>query len=429
MLSSGIIDLAIGLAFIFGVTAALASVITEMIARFLGLRGAYLLAGLRELLDSSGTPVVLTQAKQDFGTLKGIVAPPAGQDGTPATPPQSGAVAGTADEQDAKAQRAAAAKSSAEGMSATGALLGSPILGSQGMTGKIGDRNLAIGKPSGNARKDARVAKKVDKNKVLLPTGGGLLNTLRERRSLPAYISSRSFADAVVDMVIPDKSGQTNMAQIQDAIDQLPLDSPLGSLKASLESLAKTANGDVTQFRDSVEHWYDDHMDRVSGWYKRRTTWITFGVGVVLVLLLNVNAITIGRALYSDSAARTAVSTLAAKSAPCPTSTDPKNQDQQNCLERLERQVSDAAQAGLPLGWGIVPACAPPKAGCSPWERYGITPPGDGSPWQVILFLIGFLATIVALAPGAQFWFGLVVKLNSLRSTGPPPATSGTAAQ
>ena len=37
MLSSGIIDLAIGLAFIFGVTAALASVITEMIARFLGL--------------------------------------------------------------------------------------------------------------------------------------------------------------------------------------------------------------------------------------------------------------------------------------------------------------------------------------------------------------------------------------------------------
>ena len=42
MLSSGIIDLAIGLAFVFGVTAALASVITELISRFLGLRGAYL---------------------------------------------------------------------------------------------------------------------------------------------------------------------------------------------------------------------------------------------------------------------------------------------------------------------------------------------------------------------------------------------------
>ena len=54
MLSSGIIDLAIGLAFVFGVTAALASVATELISRFLGLRGAYLLGGLRELLRWSG---------------------------------------------------------------------------------------------------------------------------------------------------------------------------------------------------------------------------------------------------------------------------------------------------------------------------------------------------------------------------------------
>jgi len=37
--------------------------------------------------------------------------------------------------------------------------------------------------------------------------------------------------------------------------------------------------------------------------------------------------------------------------------------------------------------------------------------------------------TIAALTPGAQFWFGLVVKLNSLRSTGPPPATSGSSAK
>jgi len=429
MLSSGIIDLAIGLAFIFGATAALASVITEMIARFLGLRGAYLMLGLRELLDSRSTPVALGNAENDFKNAQALFR-------------------GAANAHDPS--------------SATSALLGSPILSSQGMTGTISDRQLMVvdaktkvmatgeGKPAasettappaGDSSQQAPPQETSEPQEALKPPKTfaavnsfnpfNWLRTWHRRRGLPSYISSRSFAEAVVDLVIPDKSGQTNMAQVQDAIDQLQLpdDSPLVPLKASLESLAKTANGDVTRFRDSIEHWYDDHMDRVSGWYKRRTTWITFGIGVVLVLLLNVNAITIGRALYSDSAARTAVSTLAAKSAPCPTSQDPKNQDQQNCLERLERQVSDAAQAGLPLGWGIVPACAPPKAGCSLWERYGITPPGDGSPWQVILFLIGFLATIVALTPGAQFWFGLVVKLNSLRSTGPPPATSGTAAQ
>ena len=54
--SSGIIDLAIGIAFVFGITAALGSVVTEMIARFLGLRGVYLLTGLRELLDDASEP-------------------------------------------------------------------------------------------------------------------------------------------------------------------------------------------------------------------------------------------------------------------------------------------------------------------------------------------------------------------------------------
>ena len=72
MWSSGIIDLAIGLAFVFGVTAALASMITELVSRFLGLRGAYLLAGLRELLDSGRVETDLTKAKNDYEAWKGI---------------------------------------------------------------------------------------------------------------------------------------------------------------------------------------------------------------------------------------------------------------------------------------------------------------------------------------------------------------------
>jgi len=161
-------------------------------------------------------------------------------------------------------------------------------------------------------------------------------------------------------------------------------------------------------------------MDRVSGWYKRRTAWITLGAGVILVLLFNINAVTIGRALYSDSATRSAVSTAATQGNPCPGSSP----DEQNCLANLEKRVSGAAQAGLPLGWGAVPACTAQNVKCGWLERYGITTPGDGSWWQVFLAVLGFLATIAALTPGAQFWFGLVTKLNSLRSSGPPPASS-----
>ena len=70
MLSSPVIDLAIGLTFVFAVTAALASLLTEFIARFLGLRGAYLLSGLRELVDGGETPTDLTDVLGDYQAIQ-----------------------------------------------------------------------------------------------------------------------------------------------------------------------------------------------------------------------------------------------------------------------------------------------------------------------------------------------------------------------
>ena len=62
--------------------------------------------------------------------------------------------------------------------------------------------------------------------------------------------------------------------------------------------------------------------------------------------------------------------------------------------------MSAAAQAGLPLGWGTVPACSKQGAHCGWLAQRGITNPQGGSPWQVILVLLGFLTTIAALTPG-----------------------------
>ena len=59
-------------------------------------------------------------------------------------------------------------------------------------------------------------------------------------------------------------------------------------------------------------------MDRVSGWYKRHVAKITLVVGAILVLLLNINTLTIGRTLYTDSIVSSAVSTAAAKAPTAP---------------------------------------------------------------------------------------------------------------
>ena len=376
MLSSGIIDLAIGLVFVFGVTAALSSVFTELIARFLGLRGAYLLGGLRELLDGTGSQTALNDAISNYDEMKALVNGPVPANADGAAPPAT--------------------------KSATGALLGSPILRSQGMIGQISSRDLTLqpGKPG----RPSRI------------TTGTWKPPWRACRSLPSYISATSFGAAIIDMLVPNAAGQTTMAQLQDGIDKLPEWMP--TLKESLQTLAANAGEDIDLFRTSVENWYDDHMSRVSGWYKRHVAKITIVVGAILILLLNINTLTIGRTLWNNSVVRTAVSTVAAKTTSC------QNQSQQDCLAGLQKQLSDAAQAGLPIGWATVPDCAVPGTSCNWLDQRGILSRHGGSGWEIALVLIGFLITIIALTPGARFWFDVLGKLGSLRTTGPKPAVT-----
>ena len=287
-------------------------------------------------------------------------------------------------------------------MSATGALLGSPILRSQGMTGQITSRDLTL-QPGKAGRPPQMTA------------GTGKWSQWRARRSLPSYISAGSISEAVIDLLVPNSAGDTTMTEIQKGIKALPDWMP--TFKDSLQALANNAGKDIDLFRTSVENWYDDHMSRVSGWYKRHVAKITIVIGAILVLLLNINTLTIGRTLYSNSVVRTAVSTVAAKTTSC------QGKTQQECLAGLQSQLSAAAQAGLPIGWGRVADCAAPTASCNWLDQRGIFSRHGGSPWQFVLVLVGFLITIIALTPGARFWFDLLGRLGSLRSTGPKPAS------
>ena len=271
---------------------------------------------------------------------------------------------------------------------------------SQGLTGDISSRELTL--PPARPGRPAP-----------LPKG-----PWKFRRSLPAYIPATSFADALIDLMVPGATGETTMGAISRSLKSLQQELPTTSpLVESLQTLVANANGNIARFRTSVESWYDNHMDRVSGWYKRRVAKITLAIGAILVLLLNLNTLTIGRTLYSGSVIGTAVSTVAAKTTSC------QNQSPQACLAGLQARLSTATQAGLPVGWATAAACAGPKSTCNWLDQRGIFSPHGGSPWQAVLVLIGFLITVIALTPGARFWFDLLGKLGSLRSTGPKPAS------
>ncbi len=344
MFDSLIVDVAIGLIFTFGVTAALTSAATEGIARYLGLRGDYLLRGVRSLVD---------------GQAKKAKEPPA----KPVVP----------------AEAAAPVAMSVK-------LFDTPLLRSPGNEASMPDTAVAI----------------TDRDVL---------------RKLPSYVSASSFAAAVLDLVIPDGAGDTTMDSVNAGIARLDD----GVFKDSLQGLAKSASGRISTFQSNVERWYDDHMARVSGWYKRHTRWISLAVGAVIVVAFNVNAVTIARDLYTDQALRESVVTEAIAKAKC----DPKAAAE--CIADARKEIGTLTSSGLPLGWGDTAACRASGAHCNWFEKRGLWAPARGTGanlWLLLGVIVGLLLSTLALTPGARFWFDLLSKLGTLRSSGPKPSAS-----
>ena len=348
-MDSLVLETVIGLVFVFAVFASVVSVLTEVIARFIGLRGEYLMRGLRTLLDGGGefslNPFQLTsRAPKPDAPVNPLIA----------------------------------------------RVLAQPPLEACADQG-------AMPAHAGNA---------------------ALSN--KDRRKLPSYLSARSVAQSIIAVVVPDANGTTTMNQIRAGLADLPD----GAAKSALQQLAAQTETDIARFRNDVEHWYDDQMDRVSGWYKRHVRWISLVIGFLLVLAFNLNAVTIARSLYSDEALRGAVVTEAADAATCGA------KDPALCVSDLRAEVAKFTGVGLPLGWGTVAACATPSV-CTWGQATGLLDPTTGAGFGSDAgFLLGAFAgwalMVLTLLPGARFWFDALSRLGSLRSSGPKPERAPT---
>lgn len=171
---------------------------------------------------------------------------------------------------------------------------------------------------------------------------------------------------------------------------------PNAQLSEALLALYRSAGGDAVRFQRAAEEWFDDAMERVSGWYKRRIHAILALIAAAVVLILNADTLTAGRVLWRDDAVRTAVVREATQSA-------------QGTLDDVE--LEEAVQKlDLPLGWDLSFGEAPTQL------------PNDPLAW--VQKLLGLLLTVAAVQLGAPFWFDLLSKIVRVRTTGaPPPAT------
>jgi hypothetical protein len=350
-----VLQTAIGLVFIFGITAAAVSAVTEGVSRFLGLRAEYLLRGVRTLVDG----------KSDFGLWRRR---------PEKTEPDK-------TEPD-KTEPARVAQ-----------IMNHPLVAS----------SATEAKPPAQA--------------------GNAKLTNAQRRALPSYIAGQTFAKALTDILLPGHfrlagagtaAGSAGLRSWADTAVAAKSPDPLAE---ALRPMLVGAQDNMQAFEASVARWYDDHMARVSGWYKRHVRWISLSVGLVLVILFNLDAIRIADSLYSDQAVRGSVVTQATQAASC------GDKPPATCLADLQAKIGLFRLGGLPVGWAGVPVCA--QRSCSWLDRRGLTNPGKSgidSVGAVLLVLLGWGLMVAALIPGARFWFDLLSRLGTLRSTGPRPS-------
>lgn len=211
----------------------------------------------------------------------------------------------------------------------------------------------------------------------------------------PSYIPSRTFALALAEVALPDADTKTRGEDLRAMIAESE-DIP-ESVKGSLTALLDEPHLDLKRFRKRVEQWYDDTMDRVSGWYRRRTRWLLLLWGLVLAVGVNVDAFTVAGDIWRDDAVRQAVVATAESQAA-------------GSLDEVADAVGEIEELDLAIGW--TSDTADPRV------------PDDFLGW--LAKTGGWLVTAIAATLGAPFWFDLLGRLSQLRAAGAKPTATGS---
>lgn len=302
---------------------------------------------------------------------------------------------------------------------------------------------------------------------------GGARYTIGEmlswrKRRLPSYIPARNFVLALLDRIwgplavdgtlaplpVPPQSAMPT-ARPTIRLPAVLLHATATTAHEAVSRLVAAAGADAVKARENVEEWFNSSMDRVSGWFKRRTQYILLATGLAAAALFNVDSIGIAKVLATNKALRQEVvqSALdyaaqhgerkpevktdkgqadkgatkaeatkanpaagqpATGASPAPTTdaapatpADPRKEADDK-LKALNARIAELNQSGLPLGW----------------DNPYVPTPASGYDW--IVRVLGIMITGCAVSLGAPVWFDVLNKIIVVRSTVKPKEKSGT---
>lgn len=331
--------------------------------------------------------------------------------------------------------------------------------------------------------------------RVLRATGGwvttphlrmlrdGLIGLAQRVGSKPSYVRGSTFASVVLELLRDTSPGASAVAVARGGfastgnreqdVAGAGLQSVLtAGLRAAAQAGASTEAEILPHLEAALATHFDATMERVTGWYRRRTQiWLCL-IAFVLTMGLNVDSLKLAGALWADPALSSEfaerVSTFAkppssdkgstADPAPGggPSTTAPasgvgaslpptKPPTASEAWELLRKARLDT----LPIGWeqcdvpthaafGLLSVRVVDEDSHCPGDEErakcaSADPPFGGASCRKYTWagyagshLIGWLITVFAVAAGAPFWFDIIARITSLRGSGGAPAPVAT---
>ena len=238
---------------------------------------------------------------------------------------------------------------------------------------------------------------------------------LRKNDSRPSYIPSNRLAQALLEtfQVGFDANGALQFT----APANVPMTPELEQL---LHSLAQPITGvvaDVQELGVQTAKWFDETMERVTGWYRRKTQLVIVAVGALIVITGNANVLTYAQALLVNPTARAAVvgAAEAAVASPAPDESPAPSGTPEGPGLTTGETIAELQKLDFAIGWDATLAATDSRH----------TPASlDEAIAAVSMNWLGWLLTTGALSMGAPFWFDLLKQAIGLRTSGLKPKST-----
>jgi len=217
-----------------------------------------------------------------------------------------------------------------------------------------------------------------------------------------------------------------------------PLKQALESLLLGVEEYGAQGENALAQARQNIEKWFDDGMDRLSGWYKRHSQKVALAVGIGVAVALNADTLALAQTLWREPIVRQAMVAQAESFA-----RQNEGQLQPMTADQIAALQVQFSTLNIPFGWVGTPLPADSGGGvslmdgsqkrCTLWptstiDYYGlrvsnrcypiINAPTPNDLTGILLKVFGLLASGLAAAQGAPFWFDVLKKAINIRTSG-----------